>query len=133
MKHLLDTSALVVHALAGPGAGEVQALLADEEHEIIISPLSLFELAGVLKQCGVGEHIRTCWETYRAVARVIPVDAGLAMAAWELRGEIGARIPIADALIAATARAAGAILVHNDRHLAQIPETLVPQIRLSAR
>ena len=132
MKHVLDTTALVAHALAEEGAGTVQAIIADEANDILLSAVSLFELAGVLKMNGSADQIPVYWEAYRQIAEVVPVDAALAMGAWDLREEVGERIPIADAIIAATARQRGATLVHRDKHLAQIPETMIPQIRIAA-
>ncbi len=130
MNHFLDTTALVAHALAEAGGAEVQELIANEAHDFFISSLSLFELAGVLKQNGAAAKIRTYWETYRQVAEVIPVDASLAQAAWDLREKIGKRIPISDAIIAAAALSVEAILVHRDQHLAQISPSRIPQIQL---
>lgn len=132
MNHVLDTSALVVHAFAEPGAAAVQSLIADEQHALFVCALSLFELAGALKRAGFTDRIPACWETYRQIAEIVPVDAGLAKAAWELHESTGQRIPLADAIIAATARARGATLVHRDRHLATLPDSVVPQVRLAA-
>ncbi len=128
---LLDSSALVAHALRLPGATEVQALLEDESNEIFLNSLSLFELAGVLKLHGAGATIVEYWRTYREIASgVLAPDADLVQAAWELREKIGQRIPITDAIIAATAQSRGATLVHRDRHLAMIPISTLPQLIL---
>ena len=131
MNLFLDTTALVAHALAEAGGSEVQALIANEAHDFFICSLSLFELAGVLKQNGASEQISTYWDVYRQVAKVIPVDADLAQSAWNLREKVGARIPIADAIIAAATQSVKATLVHRDQHLAQIPPSLILQIQLS--
>ena len=108
----------------------MQALLDNEEHDLVISSLSLYELAGVLKQNRAGDDIPTLWDIDRQFAKVIPVDTELAQSAWRLRKETGLRIPMADAIIAATARANDALLVHRDKHLAHIPESLISQLRL---
>jgi predicted nucleic acid-binding protein len=47
--------------------------------------------------------------------------------AWQLQEITPGRLPLVDALIAATARAADAIIVHTDPHMAKIPEGLVRQ------
>jgi predicted nucleic acid-binding protein len=130
MTFVLDSSALVAHALNLTGANEVQALLDDDEHEILLSALSLFELAGVLKQQGAKAKIPVYWETYRECATVVPADAVIIEAAWRLRERVGQRIPMADAVIAATAQTRSGTLVHRDQHLAQIPQRLLPQVRL---
>ena len=130
---LLDSSALVAHALRLPGATEVQVLLEDESNEILLSSLSLFELAGVLKLHGASATIAEYWRTYREIAsEVLAPDADLVQAAWELREKIGRRIPITDAIIAATAQSHDATLVHRDQHLAVIPISTLPQLILPA-
>ena len=58
------------------------------------------------------------------------MDRVVAELAWQIRNAIDGRIPLVDALIAATARAAGAVLVHRDPHMARIPRTLVEQLVL---
>lgn len=133
MKYFLDTTALVVHAMKEPGATEVQSLIANEKNDLFVSSLSLFELAGVLKRNGVARLVPVMWETYQKIAEVVPVDSHLACCAWELRLKTGKRLPIADAVIAASAKMLGATLVHRDDHLAQVPKSVVPQIRLPAR
>lgn len=131
MNYLLDTTALVAHALREAGADEVQALIADEENDLFMSALSFFELAGVLKKQGATGKIPIYWETYGQIAEVVPADALPSQAAWNLRRKTGKRLPMADAIIvAATAQARNATLVHRNEHLAQIPEKIIPQIRL---
>ena len=131
MISLLDSSALVAHALHLAGAAEVQALLEDEAGEILLSSLSLFELAGTLKLHGAGEFIEEYWRTYREIAsEVLAPNADLVQAAWQLREKVGQRIPMADAIIAATAQSRGATLVHRDQHLAAVPTAMIPQIVL---
>lgn len=132
MNFLFDTSALVAHALGRVGVEQVQSAMDREDAGLLASALSLFELAGVLQREGCGRQISECWKIYSEGLEIIPVDAAIALAAWELRESTGQRIPMADAIIAATARARGATLVHCDRHLAAIPESLVPQLRLPA-
>ncbi len=59
-----------------------------------------------------------------------PVDRTVAEMARQIRAATPQRLPLVDALIAATARAAGAILVHKDPHMARIPAGLVKQLAL---
>ncbi len=68
--------------------------------------------------------------TSRISRCVSPVDRAVAEMAWHIRAAIPQRLPLVDALIAATARAAGAILVHKDPHMARIPGEVVRQIVL---
>jgi predicted nucleic acid-binding protein len=60
----------------------------------------------------------------------LPVDRAVAELAWQIRSASSQRLPLVDALIAATARAAGAILVHKDPHMSGIPVDLVKQMVL---
>lgn len=132
MNFLFDTSALVAHALHLRGVEQVQSAMNRDDAGLFASALSLFELAGVLKREGCGQQIPECWRVYSSGLEIIPVDAGLAQAAWALRESVGQRLPLADAIIAATARARGATLVHRDQHLAALPDSVVPQVRLAA-
>jgi predicted nucleic acid-binding protein len=61
----------------------------------------------------------------------LPVDRAVAEIAWQVRQSTPGRIPLVDALVAATARAAGAVLVHRDPHMARIPKGIVKQIVLT--
>jgi predicted nucleic acid-binding protein len=58
------------------------------------------------------------------------VDRTIAELAWQIRVATPARLPLADAVIAATARSVDGILVHRDPHLAAIPHDLVEQVAL---
>jgi len=130
VNYLFDTSAIVIHALRLRGAERVQSLMEQADTGLLASSLTLFELAGILKRHGLKAIIRDYWQIYTSGLDVISVDTSLAEAAWVLREETGTRIPIADAIIAATAQSLDAILVHRDQHLASIPESLLPQFRL---
>jgi predicted nucleic acid-binding protein len=48
--------------------------------------------------------------------------------AWQVKEACPERIPLVDALIAGTARACNAVLVHRDPHLARIPREVVGQV-----
>ena len=52
---------------------------------------------------------------------LLPVDAESCLAAIRLRNAAPSRLPLADALIAGVADAAGLILVHRDPHFDTIP------------
>ena len=132
MNYFFDTSALVVHALDLPGAAEVQSIMDQEEAGLFASALSLFELAGVLKRTGAGDRTEEFWRIYAEGLEIVAADAPLTCSAWILREKVGQRIPIADAIIAASAQAVEATLVHRDVHLARIPESFLLQIHLPA-
>ena len=68
MTHLLDTSALLVHYFAEPGAERVQALFEDEKVEAGTSILALFEFELRLHQLGVDAATRAVeLSRYRAL------------------------------------------------------------------
>ena len=54
-------------------------------------------------------------------------------AAWQLSRSSGRRLPLVDSLIAGAARAAEAVLVHRDPHMAAIPSSLLTQTQLGSR
>jgi len=58
------------------------------------------------------------------------MDRVVAELAWQISKAVGGRISLVDALIAETARAAGAVLVHRDPRMGRIPCTMVEQLVL---
>lgn len=127
--HVLDTSALLAHYFDEPGAEVVQELWAAKGKKPGISAVSIPELRGRL-----GRELQSAHEKDRAadaylreLTICLPVDRAVAELAWQIREATPQRIPLVDALIAATARAADAILVHKDPHMARIPADLVKQ------
>lgn len=68
-----------------------------------------------------------------ALGRPLPVDEKVGREALAIRQAIGTRIPLTDLLIAACAKANGCDLVYRDKHLADIPEHLLGQLRLPAK
>ncbi|MBN2452279.1 MAG: PIN domain-containing protein [Lentisphaeria bacterium] len=127
--YLLDTSVLVLHALRGEGHAFVTDCL---RKGASVCALTLFEFALVLRRQGVTtEHAGRVLATYRGqVQRVLPVDETVALQALELRERASARLPIADACIAACAVCHGLCLLHCDRHFAALPpDTRAQDIR----
>lgn len=60
----------------------------------------------------------------------LPFSRETAGAAMDLRSTTRPRLPLVDALIAASAKEHGAILVHRDPHRATIPTSLASQFML---
>jgi predicted nucleic acid-binding protein len=132
--HVLDTSALLVHYFDEPGAGVVEQLWATGSARPGVSAVTVTELKHRL-----GEEMSDRGEAREAAAAYLneltvclPVDRLVAEFAWQLKEASAERIPLAAALIAATARAAGAVLVHRDPHFERIPRTVVDQVVLPA-
>jgi len=130
--HVLDTSALLAHYFDEPGADIVERLWASRPVRLAVSAITVPELRGRLKEevSDEAEATKAADAYLNELTICLPVDRAVAEVAWQLRVLTPQRLPLVDALIAATARAAGAILVHKDPHMAQIPRELVAQIAL---
>ena len=83
------------------------------------------------EELGDTDEARAAAEAYLQELTVcLEVDRAVAELAWHIRAATPKRLPLVDALIAATAKAVGAILVHKDPHMAQIPAQVVQQMVL---
>lgn len=121
---LLDTTALLAHFRNEPGAEQVQAILDDQDQEVLISSISITEFARRLDALGASlTDARSIALEYAGLADlVVPVDAAIAVRAFELGSACTGRLPLADALIAACAGVHEAVLVHRDPHFDGIPD-----------
>lgn len=130
--HVLDTSALLAHFFDEEGAEVVQKLWESRGQRPAISAVTVTELRGRLRQeIADSREAESAAEAYLdELTTCLPVDRAVAELAWHIRAATPRRLPLVDALIAATARAAGAILVHKDPHMARIPAALVEQLAL---
>jgi len=135
MTHLLDTSALLAHYLAEPGAERVQALFADDAVVAGASILSLYEFELRLHHLGVAVATRAAeLSRYRALLNeVVDVDESVRSEAIRLRTGATAHVAAMDVLIAATASLKNATFVHRDPHFAAIPGSLLQQEVLPAK
>ncbi|MGA2973785.1 MAG: PIN domain-containing protein [Spirochaetia bacterium] len=133
ISHVLDTSAILAHYFNEPGAGIIEGLWSDESSRIAISTITITELKGRLRQeiTDDAEAMNAADAYLCELTICLPVDRATAELAWQLRQATPHRLPLVDALIAATARAADAVLVHKDPHMSQIPAGLVRQLTLS--
>ncbi|MBA4386684.1 MAG: hypothetical protein C0404_01815 [Verrucomicrobia bacterium] len=129
---ILDTSALCAHFMEENGWQMVQDLFDDPEEGVTIAAVTLFEFHFVLKAKGVA--VADITETTRIYGDVlsnpIPADAEAVREAIRLRESVPGRLTLADALIAGCAVSREATLVHRDKHLSEIPDRLLKQIRL---
>jgi len=130
--HVLDTSALLAHFFDEPGAQVVQELWASNGPRPGICAITIAELRGRLSQeLTSASDAQAAADAYLQDLTVcLEVDRAVAELAWHIRAATPQRLPLVDALIAATARAAGAVLVHKDEHMRRIPEEAVQQIAL---
>ncbi len=132
VSHVLDTSALLAHYFDEPGAEIVDRLWSSLGSKPAVCAVSIAEMRGRLNQ-ELTDHkeAASAAEAYFGqLTTCLPVDRAVAELAWQLREVTPQRLPLVDALIAATARSEGAILVHKDPHMARIPRRLVEQIVL---
>jgi predicted nucleic acid-binding protein len=129
MTHLLDTSALLAHYLAEPGAIRVQALFEDGTVMAGTSILALFEFEMRLHQLGIDAATRAVeLDRYRVLlSEIVNVDEAIRSEGVRLRISATARASAVDTLIAATASLRGATLVHRDPHFVAIPASMLKQ------
>lgn len=129
--HVLDTSAWIALLLREPGSQLVESVLADPDHYVGISALTLVELHARLRAIDRMEEFTDMVESYRPLfAEILPMDQHVALRANTLRDVARKRIPAIDSMIAATAAVHDAVLVHRDPHFQSIPETQVRQLVL---
>jgi predicted nucleic acid-binding protein len=130
--HVLDTSAILAHYLSEPGADDVNAILAQGPEAAGISLIALVELRGRLAEVATDpQEAERAFKSYtETLMTVLPFSRETADAAMDLRAATRPRLPLVDALIAASAKQHSAILVHRDPHMAAIPAPLVGQIML---
>lgn len=119
---LLDSSALLAHALGEEGAATVGGILASGQALVAAPTVAEFSIR--LQTSGVpADRVADAWRRYRALIDVVvPIDEGVAGLALELRAAATARVPLTDLLIAAAAASRGAVLVHRDPHLDALPD-----------
>lgn len=126
---MLDTSALLAHYLREPGAEDVNLILARGLDETGISLITAVELRGRLTEllADAAEAQRAFKLYTETLTTTFPFTRQTAEAAMELRTATRPRLPMVDALIAASAKQHGATLVHRDAHMAGIPTSVVNQ------
>ena len=134
-RYLLDTSAVLAHYRNEPGAARVQELIEEEGSEILIATPTLVEFRRRMKELGAAARvIDDAISAYEEMADgIVSIDKAAAEAAWQLSRSSGRRLPLVDSLIAGAARAAEAVLVHRDPHMAAIPSSLLTQTQLGSR
>ncbi len=128
MKYLLDTSALLAHYRNEPGAQYVQSLFEHSEHKIYLSTLSIAELARRLVSLGLlpEEARETTWEYVNLATQIFPIDTAVSLRAFELSLSVSTRLPLIDALIAATTAVYGRLSFIKILISKQSPEIWFP-------
>jgi predicted nucleic acid-binding protein len=110
--NVVDSSAWLEYFAGGPNAEEFEGPVKDYEN-LVVPTITLFE---VFKRVRVQRDAESALRAVSQMKRghVVDLGADLAVAAAELSAE--ARLPLADSVILATARAAGATLWTQDSH-----------------
>ena len=132
MIYLLDTSALLVFFQGEKGVERVAPLFEDSEDTLLLSTVSTVEFGRKLRDKGIlpEERDRLLGQYLSLFNEIVPVDEAVARGALQLLDRISQRLPLADSLIAASAMLRGACLVHKDKHLSGIPESVLSQLDL---
>lgn len=132
MVYLRDSSALLVLYRREPGAERVAARFAEPEHEFLICAVSVAESGRKLRELGVsGRELENILDTFLPMfSNILAADEEVARTSLRLIEQVPARLPLADSLIAAAAISRSACLMHRDKHMAAIPETILPQFSL---
>jgi predicted nucleic acid-binding protein len=131
--HLLDTSALLAHFRNETGAGEVQAIFEDAGNAVGISVVSIAEFGIRLSTLGMSQpDMHAIISSYQELLDdVLPLTEDIAIRATSLKTSASARLPLVDALIAATAISENATLVHRDAHFLALTGREVKQFALT--
>lgn len=119
---MLDTSAAIDYVESGPGARQMERLLAEairQQLRLHISVLHLAELFYLTSQKAGEEKARqTLANLSRFPVQIFPVDLAQALKAAELKARHG--IPFVDCFAAALALQLQATLVTSDRHFEKL-------------
>jgi predicted nucleic acid-binding protein len=134
-RYLIDTSALLAHLLQESGSEVVERLLEASGDKLAICILTWVEFEIFLSRSGyTAKEKARILSIYRgALGNPLPVDEKVGREALAIREALGNRIPLTDLLIAGCAKSNGYDLVYRDKHLADIPEDLLGQLRLPAK
>lgn len=134
-RYLIDTSALLAHLLQESGCEVVERLLETSGDKLAICILTWVEFEVFLNRSAytANEKARILSIYRAALGSPLPVDEKVGHEALVIREALRTRIPLTDLLIAACAKANGFDLVYRDKHLADIPEDLLGQLRLPAK
>lgn len=131
--YLFDTSALIAHIFDEAGADTVQSLFRKAPGKIGICVLSITELKGRLRSEieDQDEVHEICSRYFDFLTIHVNIDRAVAELAEHIRVTSNVRIPLIDAVIAASARSKDAVLVHRDPYFNSIPEGVVRQLNLA--
>lgn len=130
--HIFDTSALLAHYFDEDGSEQVQRIWEEHPETIGVCVVTIPEFRGRLRaEIDNSDEIQYAAERYFSfLTQSIQIDRAVAELTDHVRVTAIKRIPLIDALIAACARAADALLVHKDPHFMTLPKNVVNQLYL---
>ena len=134
MNYLLDTKALIAFFNNEDGADKVEAILKEIDEnkaEGFISAITVTELYYLYSR-RIGERLakERIEQIKRSNLRVVPITEEIAMKAGEYKIKA---IPIADALIAASAHSIDATVVTDDEHFEKVNARVLKFRRQSSK
>jgi predicted nucleic acid-binding protein len=116
--NVVDSSGWLEYFADGPNA-DTFAPVIDDEQSLVVPASSVYEVfKRVYQQRGEGDALRAVALMLRG--RSVPLDNALALAAARLSADL--RLPMADAIMLATARAHAATLWTQDVDFADVPD-----------
>lgn len=117
--YIVDSSGWVEYLSDGPKAGSFAPYL-ERSDRLLVPTIIVYEVyKKLLRERGAGLAAQFLSQSYGYEDSVIQLDIPLASLAAEL--SIESRLPMADAIIYATARVHGAELVTTDAHFSGLP------------
>ena len=130
--HVFDTTAVLAHYFNEPGAEQVHALLADKSVGVGFAALSLLDLkARLVASVADPREAERAFRLYAGeLMATIPVTRDVAELAEAILRQTDDDLSLLEAIVAATAKSAGAVLVHRDPLLARLPVSLLNQYAL---
>ncbi len=114
---VVDSSGWIEFVVDGPKAGSYAAYLRQPE-KVVTPSIVLYEVYRKLRR-DWGQDAADFCVAYMKKTRVVPVDETIALRGADLSLEFS--LAMADALILATAQAAGAELITSDRDFRKVP------------
>ena len=133
MRLLLDTSILVCFYKKEFGWQLALEKIANAS-EVLLSSISIAEFGRLCLTDGksIEESYDALESVLKLITTVIPVDKATSITILEITAKAISRVPLVDAIIAATAIQHGAVLLHRDAHFRGIPQTMLHQEELPA-
>ena len=117
-RNVVDSSVWLEYLADGPGADTFAAAIEATETLVVPSITILEVFKVVLRERGESEALQAA--ALMQQGSVVPLDGTLALAAAKLGVEH--KLPLADSVIYATAREAGAVLWTQDEHFDGLPD-----------